>query len=211
MKRAAILLLTLALGACIQVGPKSAGGDSGNAGVTTYTLHPPEAGGATEARAERGGTVVAVAKPELPSGFDTDRIALFIGTEKRLDFYAGAKWSARLDELLQDYVAATARAELPGRVFDTGDLGANTRYRLNVKVTEFQPVYPGAADKPPELRAALTVTVVALPGNAVRAQASAAKSAQASENRLSVVTTELDALLQATTREALQKAGPTLR
>lgn len=210
MRPVAVLVLALALSACIQVGPSSTGGGSGDAEVTTYTLHPPEAG-AGEARAERGGTVIAVAKPELPPGFAGDRIALFMGPEKRLDYYAGAKWSGRLEDVLQDYVARTARAELPGRVFDTGDLGANTRYRLNVKVTEFQPVYPGAADKAPELRAALTLTVVALPGNTVRGQASAAKSAQASENRQSVVTTELDALLQAATREALQKIGPTLR
>jgi ABC-type uncharacterized transport system auxiliary subunit len=155
--------------------------------------------------------VIAIPRPELPPGFDTDRIALFIGPEKRLDYYAGAKWSARLDELLQDYIVRTARAELPGRVFDTGDVGANARARLNVRVTEMQPVYAREADKPPELRVALTMTVVALPGNTVRAHVNAAKSAVASENRLSAVTTELEALLQAATRDALQRVAPALR
>jgi hypothetical protein len=62
----------------------------------------------------------------------------------------------------------------------------------------------GAPDKAPRLDVAMTVTVVTLPGEAVKTQFSVKKSAPASGNRLSTITNErvID--------EALQKAAPYL-
>ena len=209
MRMAGILVLALMLGGCIQVGPSGPGG-SGDAEVTTYTLNAPKSD-AGEARAERGGAVIAVAKPELPPGFSTERIALYIGEPRRLDYYAGAKWSARLDDLLQDFIVRTARAELPGRIIDTPELGAKPRYRLSVKVTEFQPIYGATADAPPKLEAALTMTVVSLPDSNVKTRASVKREMTASANTQTAVTKALDELALAATREALQKVAPALR
>ena len=76
--------------------------------------------------------------------------------------------------------------------------------------TDFEPVYMAAPDKAPRLDVAMTVTVVTLPGEAVKTQFSVKKSAPASGNRLSTITNELGDLLHSVTDEALQKAAPYL-
>jgi ABC-type uncharacterized transport system auxiliary subunit len=205
VRRAAPLIVAAALCGCVQV---DVGGKGGDPNATTYTLHPPEATAAV-ARGESG--VIVVPKPDVPPGFDGDQIVLFLGAAHRQDHYAGAKWSAKLDELLQDFIVRTARAELPGRVVQTPDAEVKARYRLNVKISDFEPVYADKPDTPPKLVVAMTMTVVALPGERARAAATVTKSAMASENRLSVVTKELDALLLETTQEALRKVAPDLR
>ena len=78
-----------------------------------------------------------------------------------------AKWSAPLDDLLQDYVIQRAKQDLPGKVVGTPDLAPSARYRLALKVTDFGPVYADMADKAPRLDVALTATVIALPGETV--------------------------------------------
>ena len=198
------LLLPLALSACISVG-----GGTKESAANIYTLPSGSAGNARTPAPARGAAVV-VAKPELPAGFDTERIALYFEKEHRLDYYADAKWSARLDDLLQDFVIQRAKQKLPGLAVGTADIAPSARYRLAVKVTEFMPVYADTPDKPPRLNVAIMVTVTALPGGAVKTQVSMKKSAMASANTLTIVTKELGDLLQAATDEALQKAAPSL-
>ncbi len=150
-----------------------------------------------------------VPKPELPAGFDTERIALFLDQGRRLDYYADAKWSARLDDLLQDFLIQKAQQDLPGKVVGSPDLAA-AKYKLALKVDDFEPVYMDAPDKAPRLDVAMTVTVVTLPGETVKTQFSVKKSVPASGNTLTTITNELGDLLHSVTDEALQKAAPFL-
>jgi len=53
--------------------------------------------------------MIVVPKPELPPGLDTERIALYLDQGHRLDYYADARWSARLDELLQNFLIEKVR------------------------------------------------------------------------------------------------------
>jgi ABC-type uncharacterized transport system auxiliary subunit len=182
-------------------------GSGGKDTSTIYTLH--DTAGDAPARAQKGGrAVLAVARPELPAGFETDRIALYFEKDHRLDYYADAKWSAPLDGLLQDYIIERAKRKLPGIAVGSGDLTASAQYRLGLKVVDFQPVYPDTADKPPRLDVSILVTVLSLPGEKVKKQFAVKKSAPASANRLTIVTNELRGLLQSATDETLEKAAP---
>jgi ABC-type uncharacterized transport system auxiliary subunit len=169
-----------------------------------YTLKAAGSGSA------KGGGVIVVAKPEVPTGFDTERIALYFEQGHRLDYYAGAAWSGRLDDVLQDFIEQSARRAFPGQVIDTAKMTGSARYKLMVKVTEFQPVYPAGPDGVPRLDVAITMTLVALPSGKIAATVSAKRSAQASANRMTVVTKELEGLLQAVTDQALHGIAPHL-
>jgi ABC-type uncharacterized transport system auxiliary subunit len=162
------------------------------------------------ARPQRGGGAIVVPKPELPPQLRSERIALHLDGGRRLDYYADAKWSAPLADLMQEFVIDTARATLPGRIVDTPEGGAEARYRLMVKIEEFEPSYAGEANKPPRLDAAMIMTLVALPDGGVKSRVTAKRSAEASANTLGTVTHELEALLHAVTQEALRKLEPAL-
>jgi len=199
------LVLPLALTGCLSLSSSGAKDAS-----SIYTLHASASAAAqapTPAQA-RGREVVVVPKPELPAGLGTERIALYLEQGRKLDYYADAKWSAPLDDLLQDYVIQRAKLDLPGKVVGTPDLAPSARYRLALKVTDFGPVYADMADKAPRLDVALTATVIALPGETVKTQFTVKKSSAASANSLTAITNELGTLLASATDETLQKARP---
>ena len=154
--------------------------------------------------------IVLVPRPELPKGYDTERITLLFEQGHRLDYYADAKWSARLDDLLQDFIVQMVRHVLRDRIAATTSTAAAARYKLAVEITDFQPVYGAAADSPPRLDVAMTVTLVALPDETAKAQFSLKKSAPASANTMTAVTKELELLLQSLIKEALQKIASSL-
>ena len=194
-----VSIALLALCGCISVG-----GAKNEPPPSLYTLHP-AAGAAT--RSPQGSATIAVPKPELPTGFDSDRITLYLEKGRRLDVYAGAKWSVGLDELLQDFVIRTARQSLRAKMIGTPELAPTARYRLVVKITDFQPVYADTADGPPRLDVGITVTLLTIPGNAVKTEFSIKKSADA-PNTLSAVVSGLESLLQSVTVEALRRISP---
>jgi ABC-type uncharacterized transport system auxiliary subunit len=203
--RALLLLSSLALSGCISVGGASSKNEPA---PSVYTLH------VTAAKVNPGtlhkSAVIVVPTPEVPAGFGTDKIALSFEEDHRLDYYAGAKWSARLDDLLQDFIIQTMRRALPGVTVGTPDLGASAQYRLTVQVVDFQPVYPKTADTAPRLDVALTLTLAALPGGAVKTSISLKRSAQASANTQTAVTTGMEQLLQSVMDEGSQKIAPYL-
>jgi ABC-type uncharacterized transport system auxiliary subunit len=180
-------------------------GDKKSAEVAIYSLRPPPAReGVSPAPVDRS-VVVLVSKPELPKGFETERITLLFEQEHRIEYYAGAKWSAPLEDLLQDYMVQMARQVAPDKLVPTTDTTLAARHKLVVKVSDFQPVYQGTAESLPRLDVAITVLVVGQPGDRVEAQFSLKRSAPASANRLGIVVQELEGLWREVARETMEK------
>jgi ABC-type uncharacterized transport system auxiliary subunit len=202
-----LLLALLAMSGCISLPSSSSESEPP---PSIYTLHPLRSANAEPTGPAKTSAIIVVSKPEVPTGFDTERIALYFEQGRRLDYYADAKWSGRLDDLLQDFIIQTARHDLPGKVVDTTDLAAAAQFKLSVKITDFQPVYPNGPDSAPRLDVAMTVTLITVPGGTVKANVSVKQSAPASANRLSVITKELEALLQSLTDQALREIAPHL-
>ena len=84
-------------------------------GGTVRVVAHPDGGAPDAGPAKSGGSVIVVAKPDVPPGYDTDRIALMFEQGHRLDYYAGAAWSGRLSDLLQTFIAQSARRDLHSR------------------------------------------------------------------------------------------------
>ena len=204
------LYLVATLGLALATGCVSLGGNKPSATESIYTIHASATGPSGPSKQAKGPVTIVVPKPELPPGLNTERIVLYLDQGHRLDYYADAKWSAPLDDLLQDFLIEKTRQSLPGKVIGTPDLASSARYKLAVKVTDFGPVYAGAPDKPPRLDVGMTVTVLALPNETAKAQFTIRRSVPASDNNLKDVTSGLENVLQSATDEALQKAAPFL-
>jgi ABC-type uncharacterized transport system auxiliary subunit len=191
-----IAAVAVLFGGCINI-PKSSTRDDPPKDI--YTLKAPDGGGV-----KGSGSVIVVAKPDVPPGYDTDRIALMFAQGRRLDYYAGAAWSGRLSDLLQTFIIQSARREMRGAVVGSGERTGTARYKLMVKVTDFQPVYAAGPEGIPRLDVAMNLTLVDVESGKVAATVNAKKSAQASANRMTVVTKELESLLQAATDQGLR-------
>jgi len=197
----------LALSACISVSLDGLGKGEDRPAPTTYTLLESNPGVMDVVAEAAGRIVVVVPTPDVPPGFDSDRISIQF-EDGRLDHYADAHWSARLDQLVQDVFVERARSKLPGAIVGKLGLVPAANYRLILKVTDFGPVYKDTPDMPPRLNAGLSLTVVEVAGEGVKAQFTVKKTAPASENRLGIITNELKGLLDSAFDEALDKAAP---
>jgi ABC-type uncharacterized transport system auxiliary subunit len=200
-----IAALSFVLSGCISIG----GSNSKNAPPpSVYTLRAGNDQKVSARNAGKGAATIFVARPEVPNGFETERIALYFEQGHRLDYYADAAWSGRLDAVLQDFFVQAVTQGLAGKAVGVADPSESARYKLAVKITDFQPVYPAGPDSVPRLDVGMTVTLSALPGGETKGSFTVKRSAPASANRMSTVTKGLEDLLRAATSEALARIAP---
>jgi ABC-type uncharacterized transport system auxiliary subunit len=202
--RCFVMVFSLALSACISL---PFGTAEERPPPVMYTLDEANAGVMDVATEVMGRVVVVVPPPELPPGFDTERIAIQF-EDGRVDYYADAQWSARLDELVQDVLIERAQRKFSGAIVGKAGVVPAASYRLIAKLTSFGPVYKSSPDTAPRLNAGVTLTVIELPQETIRAQFSVNKTVMASENRLGAITNDLRGLLHAAVDDVLEKAAP---
>jgi ABC-type uncharacterized transport system auxiliary subunit len=115
---------------------------------TMYLLSAESAGsGAPTDAAPDPGTLhadLAVLKPRVRAGLDTERIAALY-PDRRLDYFAAARWSGPLDEVIQDLVVQLFHSRA-GLTNVSGDASAfGSAYWLEIEVADFQAEYPTGA------------------------------------------------------------------
>src|SRR5215475_5483575 len=87
---------------------------------------------------------LAILKPRVRAGLDTDRIAALY-PDHRLDYFADARWSGPLDAVVQDLVVQVFHSRAGLRNV-SGDVSAfSSAYWLELEVTDFQAEYAAAA------------------------------------------------------------------
>ena len=87
---------------------------------------------------------LAVLKPRVRTGLDTERIAALY-PDRRLDYFADARWSGPLNEVIQDLALQLLRSR-PGLSHVSGDASAfASPYWLEIEVEDFQAEYAGGA------------------------------------------------------------------
>lgn len=159
----------------------------------TYALHPDLKTPQTQSLP---GGVMFIARPGVPAGFDTDRIALYMDAGRRLDYYAGARWAGSLDSVLQDVLIRAGRHELPNMIVDSSDLNIPAQYKLAVKINDFAPLYRQGADGLPLLRLSLTFTLVQMPHENVIGDFTLESEMPASDNTVGAITAGLETMLK---------------
>lgn len=83
---------------------------------------------------------LAVLRPTVRAGLDTDRIAALY-PDRRLDYFAAARWSAPLDEVIQQLAVQSfrAHARLRDVAADTSSVAPD--YWLEIEIVGFQAEY----------------------------------------------------------------------
>ena len=90
---------------------------------------------------------LAVLKPKLRTGLETDRIAVLY-PDRHLDYFADARWSGPLGDVLQDFVVQEFHTRAHLRTV-SGDASVfPSAYWLEMEVTDFQAEYTAAAVAP---------------------------------------------------------------
>jgi ABC-type uncharacterized transport system auxiliary subunit len=128
---------------------------------------------------------LAVLKPKLRTGLETDRIAVLY-PDRHLDYFADARWSGPLGDVLQDFAVQEFHAHANLRTV-SGDASVfPSAYWLEMEVTDFQAEYTSAAVAP-----TVHVQILARIGNSgdrrVLGRFVANAQQQATENRLTAI------------------------
>jgi ABC-type uncharacterized transport system auxiliary subunit len=90
---------------------------------------------------------LAVLKPRVRPGLETDRIAVLY-PDRRLDYFADARWSGTLGEVLQDLAVQEFHSHAQLRTV-SGDASVfASAYWLEIEVTDFQAEYGSGATAP---------------------------------------------------------------
>jgi cholesterol transport system auxiliary component len=90
---------------------------------------------------------LAVLKPRIRVGLESDRVSVLY-PDRRLDYFAGARWSGPLDEVIHDLAVQTFLTHANLRNV-SGDASAFTHgYWLEIVVLDFQAEYPSAEIAP---------------------------------------------------------------
>jgi len=90
---------------------------------------------------------LAVLKPRVRTGLDTDRIAALY-PDRRMDYFADVRWSGPLDEVLQDLAVQEFHANAGLRNVSADASVFASTYWLEIEVIDFQAEYPPAGGAP---------------------------------------------------------------
>jgi cholesterol transport system auxiliary component len=170
------VLLPLALAGCGSLFQTKA------APPTMYLLSMPKSTAPTAAALP---VDLAVLKPRVRGGIDTDRIALLY-PDRRLDYYANVRWSGPLDELMQELAVQEFHAVGAVRNISTDASVFASSYWLEIEVVDFQSEY-ASLDALPTVHVHLLARIGGSSERRVIARFETDARETAAENRLSAI------------------------
>jgi ABC-type uncharacterized transport system auxiliary subunit len=151
---------------------------------------------------------LTVLKPKLRPGLESDRIAVLY-PDRHLDYFAGARWSGPLGEVLQDLAVQEFRSRADLRAV-SGDASVfASAYWLEIEVMDFQAEYSSAAAAP-----TVHVQFLARLGGAgdrrILGQFAASAQQPAAENRLTAIVGAYELAADAALAEIAARSRETL-
>jgi ABC-type uncharacterized transport system auxiliary subunit len=150
---------------------------------TIYVLSsgaaPAESGSAAEIPAD-----LAILKPRLRTGLDSDRVAVLY-TDRRLDYFADARWNGALGDVLQDFAVQEFHGHAHLRTVNGDTSVFASAYWLEIEVTDFQAEYTSAAAEPPTVHVHLLARLGDSGDQRILGRFEADARQPAAENRLS--------------------------
>jgi cholesterol transport system auxiliary component len=147
---------------------------------------------------------LAVLRPRVRKGLDTDRIAVLY-PDRRLDYFADARWSGPLDEMFQDVAVQVFRDEAGLRNVSADASAFASAYWMEIEIIDFQAEYAAAAGAP-----VIHVQLMARLGGAGdrRVLGSFAANARqpASDNRLTAIVEAFDLAVNAALADVVSRS-----
>jgi cholesterol transport system auxiliary component len=114
---------------------------------TMYLLSAAKPAAADASSANSSGVDLAVLRPRVRAGLDTDRIAALY-PDRRMDYFANVRWSGPLDEVVQDLAVQEIHVN-PGLHNVSADISVfASAYWLEIEIADFQAEYPVSGGAP---------------------------------------------------------------
>jgi len=128
---------------------------------------------------------LAVLKPRVRAGLDTDRIAVLY-PDRRLDYFADARWSGPLDDVVQDLAVQAFRNGARLRNVNSDASAFASGYWLEIEVADFQAEY-ASAGAPPIINVRLLARVASAGDRNILGSFTAAARQTVADNRLTAI------------------------
>jgi cholesterol transport system auxiliary component len=112
-----------------------------------YMLSAADAGATPGTQAAPMPVDLAILKPRLRAGLETDRIAALY-PDRRLDYFADSRWSGPVGEVLQELAVQEFHSRANLRTVNADGSVFASAYWLEIEVTEFQAEYTAGATAP---------------------------------------------------------------
>jgi len=170
---------------------------------------PPGTAAASFASAAAPATIaadLAVLKPRVRAGLDTDRIAVLY-SDRRLDYFADARWSGPLDDVVQDLAVQAFRNGARLRNVNSDASAFASGYWLEIEVADFQAEY-ASAGAPPTINVRLLARVASAGDRNILGSFTAAARQTATDNRMTAI---VDAYERAVNSALTEIVGDTSR
>ena len=114
---------------------------------TMYLLSAAQPAAAAAPSGTASAVDLAVLRPRVRAGLDTDRIAALY-PDRRMDYFANVRWSGPLDEVVQDLAVQEIHVN-PGLHNVSGDSSVfASTYWLEIEIADFQAEYPASGGAP---------------------------------------------------------------
>jgi len=149
---------------------------------------------------------LAVLKPRIRAGLDTDRIAVLY-PDRRLDYFADARWSGPLDDVVQDLAVQAFRNGARLRNVNSDASAFASGYWLEIEVADFQAEY-APAGAPPTINVRLLARVASAGDRNILGSFTAAARQTATDNRMTAI---VDAYERAVNSALAEIVGSTSR
>jgi cholesterol transport system auxiliary component len=142
---------------------------------------------------------LSVLRPRVRTGLESDRVAALY-PDRRLDYFADARWSGPLDQVIHDLAVQTFLTQANLRNVSADPTVFASGYWLEIEVLDFQAEYTAGADAP-----TVNVRLVGRLGSAgdrrVLARFDASSRQPAADNRLTAIIAAYEAAADATLKE----------
>jgi cholesterol transport system auxiliary component len=114
---------------------------------TMYLLSAPPRPAAADSPGDSPPADLAVLRPRVRAGLDTDRIAALY-SDRRMDYFANVRWSGPLDEVLQDLTVQELHSNGGLRNVSADVSVFASAYWLEIEIADFQAEYPASGAPP---------------------------------------------------------------
>jgi ABC-type uncharacterized transport system auxiliary subunit len=151
---------------------------------------------------------LTVLKPKLRTGLETDRIAVLY-PDRRLDYFADARWSGPLGEVLQDFVLEEFHSRANLRTVSSDASVFSSAYWLEIEVTDFQAEYASAAAAP-TVRVHILARIGGSGDRRILGQFDASAAQAAADNRLTAIVEAFEHAADAALTEIVAHVDETL-
>jgi ABC-type uncharacterized transport system auxiliary subunit len=142
---------------------------------------------------------LSILRPRVRTGLESDHVAALY-PDRRLDYFADARWSGPLDQVIHDLAVQTFSAQASLRNVSADSTAFASGYWLEIEVLDFQAEYAAGADAP-----TVNVRLLGRLGSAgdrrVLARFEASSRQAAADNRLTAIIAAYERAADATLKD----------